>query len=242
MKVEDFQKLAEPFNPEDIEWRIARSGFSKKTGKPWAQVLAYLTSRAVQDRLDEVCGPDGWQSEIVKIDGAYLCKLSIRVDYDDGKQVWISKTDGSDETNVEAVKGAISGSLKRAAVLFKCGRYLYDLKNNFAVVSDNGKYTGEYKDDKGSKQYFNWDPPALPDWALPKNKKSAAKSTSTTAVDSPELTEAIKTVNDYISKGVIDKSWMTKVDLYLKNKDLEGLNKIINYYKEQAGADAAFSA
>lgn len=74
------------------------------------------------------------------------------------------------------------------------------------------------------------------------NKKPAAKSTPTPAADSPELTEAIKTVNDYISKGVIDKSWMTKVDLYLKNKDLDGLNKVINYYKEQAGAEAAFSA
>lgn len=242
MRVEDFQKLAEPFSAEDIEWRIARSGFSKKTGKPWAQVLAYLTSRAVQDRLDEVCGPDGWQSEIVKIDGAYLCKLSIRIDYEDGRQVWISKMDGADETNVEAVKGAISGSLKRAAVLFKCGRYLYDLKNNFAIVSENGKYSGEYKDDKGNKQYFNWDPPALPAWALPKGEKSTAKSTPTNAADSPELTNAIKTVNDYISKGKVDKSYMPTVNKYLNDKDLDGLNKVIDYYKSLEGADAAFSA
>ena len=44
-----------PFPEEDIEWRIQQSGLSN--GMPWALVLAYVTNRAIMDRLDDVVGP-----------------------------------------------------------------------------------------------------------------------------------------------------------------------------------------
>ena len=60
MNLEDLKK---PFPVDDLEWRIQRSGIGNKTGKPWAMVLCYITNRAIQDRLDEVCGPENWKNE-----------------------------------------------------------------------------------------------------------------------------------------------------------------------------------
>ena len=50
-------RLRDPFAPEDIEWRVQQAG--EKNGRPWARVLAYVTNRAIMERLDEVVGPEG---------------------------------------------------------------------------------------------------------------------------------------------------------------------------------------
>jgi transcriptional regulator with PAS, ATPase and Fis domain len=57
----DLKKLKEPFPAEDIEWRIQSSG--KGNSGIWALVLAYVTARAITDRLDAVCGMEGWQND-----------------------------------------------------------------------------------------------------------------------------------------------------------------------------------
>ena len=163
----NLSKLKEPFAINDIEWRLQQCGESKE-GKIWGKCLAYITSRAVQERLDEVCGPDGWRSEIRKDGDAYLCTLSIRITHDDGSIEWISRTDGADATDKESVKGGISGALKRAAVQFGIGRYLYNLEEGWITVCENGKYFGKTRTEK----QFRWNPPALPEWALPKEDSS----------------------------------------------------------------------
>ncbi len=187
----DLSKLKEPFSSEDIEWRLQQCG-ENKDGKIWGKCLAYITSRAVQERLDEVCGPDGWRSEIRKDGDAYLCTLSIRMKRDDGSIEWISRTDGADATDKESVKGGISGALKRAAVQFGIGRYLYDLEEGWIIVCENGKYFGKTKTDK----QFRWMPPALPDWALPKAENtfrgSESHSSSQPSVSVPETNPSTK--------------------------------------------------
>lgn len=167
----DLSKLKEPFSLEDIEWRLQQCGESKD-GRIWGKCLAYITSRAVQERLDKVCGADGWRSEIRKDGNAYLCTLSIRVTHEDGSVEWISRTDGADATDIESVKGGISGAIKRAAVQFGIGRYLYDLEEGWITVCENGKYSGKTKTDK----WFKWNPPALPEWALPKGEETFQKA------------------------------------------------------------------
>ena len=42
---------------------------------------------------------------------------------------WVWKSDGSEESRFSPEKGAISGALKRAAVLFGVGRHLYAYPN-----------------------------------------------------------------------------------------------------------------
>jgi hypothetical protein len=56
--IEILKRLKDPFPEKDIEWRMQSSGI--RNGNPWGKVLAYVTARAVQDRLDEVLGLDGW--------------------------------------------------------------------------------------------------------------------------------------------------------------------------------------
>lgn len=167
MKRERLALLDEKFRPQDLEWRIQQFGVSN--GKPWAKVLCYVTSRAIQNRLDEVCGKDGWSTEIKNIDGAFICRMGINID---GQ--WVYKEDGADETKVEATKGGISGSIKRAGVQWGIGRYLYDLGERWAKFVDEsqGRYRIYNKDNKTT--YF-WNPPALPNWALPSNVPQEVK-------------------------------------------------------------------
>jgi len=158
--------LKQPFSPNDIEWRACRSGVSQG-GKPWVMALAYITNRAIMDRLDDVVGPANWRNEYTQAPcGGILCGLSIR-----DKDGWVTKWDGAENTDVEAIKGGLSGSMKRAAVHWGIGRYLYRLTENFAQVVDKGTKGSHSAKIKATGQYINWLPPELPEWALPSNKR-----------------------------------------------------------------------
>lgn len=168
----NLERLDEPFAPEDIEWRIQQAG---KGGKGiWAKVLAYVTNRAIMKRLDEVCGKAGWRNEYRDIpnNGGVECGISIKVDGE-----WITKWDAAENTQVEAVKGGRSGAMKRAAVQWGIGRYLYNLEEGFAIVSAeraNGFHFAKSKE----VGVFYWKPPALPSWALPSGTSIQDQGTS----------------------------------------------------------------
>jgi hypothetical protein len=175
----DLKQLVEPFPPSDIEWRIGRAG--NKDGKVWATCLAYITNRAIMDRLDEVCGPDNWRNEYKTLpiganDSTVLCGISIKV----GDE-WVTKWDGSGamESNAglsgaDAAKGTLSGAMKRAAVQWGIGRYLYDLPEGYATVEPSGRhYQPASKRKDKEVPAFKWNPPALPKWALPESHKVA---------------------------------------------------------------------
>lgn len=156
----DFAKLREPFPSTDVEWRLQQCG--EKNGRFWGMALAYLTNRAIMERLDSVVGPANWRNEYATgPGGGVICGLSIRID---GQ--WVTKWDGAENTDMEAVKGGLSGAMKRAAVQWGIGRYLYDLPEGFVTVADDADrkaHRGKTKDGKT----FKWHPPELPKWALP---------------------------------------------------------------------------
>ena len=159
----ELTRLRDPFAPEDIEWRVQTAG--EKNGKPWARVLAYVTNRAIMDRFDEVVGPANWQNVYKEGPaGGVICGLSVRVTRADGTSDWVTKWDGAENSDVEPVKGGLSNSMKRAAVQWGLGRYLYDLEEGWAQVHDGGRFSARTKDGK----WFKWDPPVLPEWAVPK--------------------------------------------------------------------------
>ena len=128
-----YRRLSEPFPSADVEWRITkvhqRSGLA----------VPYITSRAIQTRLDNVVGPFCWRTRYIpwhqyipkpsrgenpEADrtpiASQLCGLSI---YDEEKREWIEKIDGAENTDFESIKGGISDSFKRAAVLWGIGRF-----------------------------------------------------------------------------------------------------------------------
>lgn len=181
----NWQALSAPFAPEDIEWRIQQSGM--KGDKPWAMVLAYIENRAIQQRLDDVLGPSLWRNEFDKApDGGVMCGLSI---WANGG--WVTKWDGAENTDVEAVKGGLSNSMKRAAVQWGIGRYLYKLEATFVeVTSTKGAHYLDIKD-KSKQSLFKgyWNDPKLPDWALPEVAVKKPTKPSTQHEPSPSRAE-----------------------------------------------------
>ena len=161
--VTELARLRDPFAPGDIEWRVQQAG--EKNGRPWARVLAYVTNRAIMERLDETVGPENWRNEYHPGPaGGVVCGLSVRVTRPDGGWDWVTKWDGAENTDVEPVKGGLSNAMKRAAVQWGIGRYLYDLDEGWARVHDGGAHSARTKDGT----WFKWDPPTLPDWAQPR--------------------------------------------------------------------------
>jgi hypothetical protein len=159
----DFKALQDFFEADAIEWRIQSAG--EKHGRTWAICVPYVTNRAIQMRLDEVAGPENWRNEFRPgPDGGVMCGLSIRVGGE-----WVTKWDGAENTDVEGVKGGLSGAMKRAAVQWGIGRYLYALNETFANVNDNGRFRGKLKPENRGEQgkSFRWDPPRLPPEVLP---------------------------------------------------------------------------
>lgn len=118
-----FDRLKAEFPREAISWRAQ----SMKADGSAAMALAYIDARDVMNRLDEVCGPGGWQDRYEFHGSRTVCYLSINVPVIDDVGEWITKADGAGDTDVEAEKGGISDAFKRAAVKWGIGRYLYDL-------------------------------------------------------------------------------------------------------------------
>lgn len=181
------EALKEPFAESELEWRIQKCGVAR--GRIWAMVLTYVSNRAIMNRLDDVVGPIDWKNEFCKgPDGGVICKLSIRVHPSLERSVlrdakidyeWITKEDGADNTQYEPIKGGLSDSMKRAAVQWGIGRYLYNLDTQFAIVREKyseGRFKGVVKDGDTDKR-FSWDPPDLPGWAkLPFDKEMEKES------------------------------------------------------------------
>src|SRR6516225_7926230 len=115
------QALAAPFDPREVKFKPAVVSGHR------AMAMAYIDARVIQDRLDDVLGGAGWQDEYECLpDGSVVCRLRLRLGGE-----WITKMDvgGPSEQPDEGDrrKAAFSDALKRAAVKFGVGRYLYRL-------------------------------------------------------------------------------------------------------------------
>lgn len=134
----DFNKLKAPFPHEKISWRVGATNKEKTS----AIALAYIDARDVADRLDEVCGPQGWQDLYPHAGEKTSCKIGIFCPPDPtlgGSYEWIWKENGCGDSDIEAAKGAFSDALKRAAVMWGIGRYLYDVPNIWVDIVPYGK-------------------------------------------------------------------------------------------------------
>jgi hypothetical protein len=106
---------------------------SIKFGK--AIMVAYIDARDAQDLLDEVVGPENWQTDYSVINGNLFCRVGIneigvvarRQGEIASNERWIWKTDCGTESNQEKEKGESSDAFKRACVQWGIGRFLYRL-------------------------------------------------------------------------------------------------------------------
>lgn len=157
------ERLSEPFSMKVIGFKPGVVSGSR------AIPFAHIDARDVMDRLDEVVGPGNWEDEYVILsDDAVMCRLSVRLG---PGGMMVTKSDvGTAETArnknpdrpgmQEGMKALFSDALKRTAIKFGIGRYLYRLELSWC----------DYDPKKGG---FN-PPPQLPDWALPENERRSS--------------------------------------------------------------------
>jgi hypothetical protein len=144
------RQLREPFAIDEVSFKPQAVSGNR------ALAIAYIDARCVMERLDEVMGIDGWKDEYAALsDGNVQCILSLRI----GDE-WIPKQDvgGPSEQpdSGDKMKAAVSDAIKRTAVKWGIGRYLYDLPKQWC----------DY--DTQKRQFVK--KPALPDWACPRSQ------------------------------------------------------------------------
>ena len=133
--------LAKLKAPMQYQWKIQTKPTSDKKGL----CVAYIDSRDVQDRLDEVCGVlwsentefiAQWENMV-----EYKSTISINIQGQihsrtDIGSFEIEKYNSGGNNNAMAHKGASSDAFKRAAVKWGVGRFLYDLGKQFVTLEE----------------------------------------------------------------------------------------------------------
>ncbi|WP_404338048.1 Rad52/Rad22 family DNA repair protein [Planococcus rifietoensis] len=163
--------LKAPFGYDDIEWKVQSA--TERNGEISVLVVPYLNARAIMDRLDATCGAL-WKSDFKQMiietqkgqKQGFSCILSIKIEGE-----WISRVDGAEVSDIESIKGGYSNALKRAAVQWGIGRYLYDLPNFWVPLLPKGKCNvyGQFKISGEKRQISGkFNPPTIPAKFLPK--------------------------------------------------------------------------
>src|SRR5437763_13682771 len=146
--------LAVPFEPRDVKYKPQMVKNNR------CLAMAYIDARLIQDRLDNVLGPENWEDAYDLLpDGSVMCRLRLKL----GDQ-WITKIDvGSPSEQPDSgdrLKAAFSDALKRAAVKFGIGRYLYRLPAQWVDYDPVKKQIAQV--------------PQMPAFAIPKSSAKPA--------------------------------------------------------------------
>lgn len=129
---EVLEALGAPFPDDEVEF-LPRGNFEGK-----ARALAYIDARSVMRRLDAVVGPANWSFdfELLSPEGKMVKgKLTV---------LGVTKCDaGEGASEDEVLKSAVSDALKRCAVHFGIGRYLYYLPSVWAPYDQRKRQFAE---------------------------------------------------------------------------------------------------
>ena len=159
--------LARGFRLDELEWKIQTSGVSPNTvgpGNPegvWARVVPYITSRAIVERLIEAFGPAGFNIGLheTSLGNVHGMRAAIEAVWPSGKLT--AREDVAEVSDIEALKGAASGAIKRAAVQYQIGSYLYTSPDFYAAIGPDGPNKGFHKGKNGGKDVrYKWHLPA----------------------------------------------------------------------------------
>lgn len=157
MKLVDISgRLAAPFASTLVQWKS--QAISKD--KTRALMVPYVDARAIMDRLDAVC-PGEWSFDLEVVQGVPVRGTTYPTVKGTLTICGVSRSDigeGDPTTDAGTLKAAASDALKRAAVHFGVGRYLYDLESPWV----------DWNDQKREAKRT----PLLPDWARPDFEKT----------------------------------------------------------------------
>lgn len=137
---EVLEQLSRPFEDHEIEWKI-ENVIQNYYGKTQYQGIGfgYIDARAIQRRLNEVCGlnwSSSYQAHLLDQVILFECTIGLYVNNE-----WIYRTDGVELEigGIERGKSAYSNALKRAAVHFGIGHFLYELDTVYIDIYQNDK-------------------------------------------------------------------------------------------------------
>ncbi len=211
----DLTRLSDFFSPSEIEWRLGMTNKAKTKGL----ALPYITSRGVQRRLDDVCGAENWKNDFKPWkEKSQLCGISIKT-----SDEWVTKWDGADDPKTEPTKGGLSDAMKRSAVMWGIGRYLYELPAFWVDIEPMGN---SYKISKY---------PLLPKNVLP---KGAENENGNYSIDEPMANDDVE-FDNIINPNVdvlLDNAKKSIFVNYIVVFKLE-LAKVLKYYKVKTAED-----
>ena len=224
--------------PMEYKWRLQSIKGNRAT------MVAYVDSRQVQDRLDEVFGVLGWKDEYREIGGNLFCGISVYTP----EGGWVTKWDVGTESNVEKEKGNSSDSFKRSAVKLGVGRFLYSLD---IITLNTATHTNGRNYPATSAGKILWTPKQITEYCneltekgivddtrsnrsktAPKPKSSAKVSSEFKSVDEVCARIAVlnpeEVVKDFIKKGGKATQVSAIIDGIKKKNDLKGA---VKYYE-----------
>lgn len=151
-KKQILKDLARPF--PRIKWR--RQNIFQYNGKYYANMFAYLEARQVADRLNDVLGFDGWSftweekliprkmwdKSIKGYTEEKLMPLAVKGTLKIGDTIKedVGYPNSTNSESEDHLKSAVSDALKRCAVHFGVGRFLYELKGYKLEYTGDDKY------------------------------------------------------------------------------------------------------
>lgn len=200
-------QLKNPFPVDKVKFRVGATNADKSM----AIALAYIDSRDVQKRLDEVVGISNWRSRMERFEGGFICTIDIKINGE-----WVSRSDAAGDTHVEPIKGGASDALKRAAAQWGVGRYLYYLPNQWVRTKKVGRTV------------VLAEKPKLPQWAMPQ----ANLDKWLDKLD--EMADSTSGADDYLSSSSIVNS----IDKTVKEAMDREKDNLIKKLKEELGNES----
>lgn len=156
------------FTFEEIEVKcqvMAKSVFTHpdpknpKANKHYGKALAtpYYNARMVMERLDEAFTPAGWRNSLREVHiGGDVSGITQRLEVKDpNTKEWIVREDCADPTDIEPLKGAVSGALKRCFMA---------LGNRSLQAVELGWYECELRVDSDNKPLMDKGKPLFKCW------------------------------------------------------------------------------
>jgi hypothetical protein len=235
------QSLLENLRKEiPYQWRVQ----SRNKDKTKAICSAYIDARDVMNTLDKYC-EHGWQTDVKELAGFIFYGIGIEIPEfnPEGKHTGFTTTlwrwdtgariEDNEKDNMyeQAGKSAASDALKRAAVQWGVGRFLYDLPT---VTLPCDQY-GNVVDEKGARV---WDlTKHINDKKSKTGSVSVATKSSAISVSNSETkpAESFRDVIHAVVKGAIDVPTQKAAEVTSDEKPVltpEKLDAMLNFIKE----------
>jgi len=219
----DLKKLSKEIS---YKWKV------QTTNGAMCQCVAFIDARDVYKILDNVVGPENWQTDFKMVNSYLMGGVGIYIN-----NQWIWKWDHGTESAMDKEKGQISDSIKRAAVQWGIGRFLYDLKiQKVKKVDYKGK--GKPADNSGN---ILWDNKALTDFInTGASKSNSNTSTTQTGSQTQQTTKTSYSKSKEPSMELRKETHAALVKLSGGNaqKAKELLKSFTSYEKDPQGKEA----